>query len=105
MSEATKNNLSLAATGRTLTESDKAKISLARTGIKLSDETRSKISAATTARIGVSVIVKNINTNAELEYTSLTDAAKAIGVSRTAVKKVLDTGKTVKEQFIVTTKN
>jgi GIY-YIG catalytic domain/NUMOD3 motif len=105
VSEATKNNLSLAATGRILTESDKAKISKARTGIKLSDETRAKISAVTTARIGISVIVKNVNTNTELEYTSLTDAALAIGVSRTAVKKVLDTGKTVKEQFIVTTKN
>lgn len=105
VSEATKNNLSLAATGRILTESDKVKISLARKGIKLSDETRAKISAVTTARIGVPVIVKNVNTNTELEYTSLTDAALAIGVSRTAVKKVVDTGKTVKKQYIVTTKN
>lgn len=105
VSEATKNNLSLAARGRILTESDKVKISLARTGIKLSDETRAKISAVTTARIGVPVIVKNVDTNTELEYTSLTEAALAIGVSRTAVKKAMDTGKTVKKQYIVTTKN
>lgn len=94
MSEATKNNLSLAATGIILTESDKNKISIARKGIKLSDETRAKISTATIALIGVSVIVKDVNSNTELEYASLTDAAKAIGVSRTAVKKALDTGRT-----------
>lgn len=105
VSEATKNNLSLAATGRILTESDKNKISIARKGIKLSDETRAKISTATIALIGVSVIVKDVNSNTELEYASLTDAAKAIGVSRTAVKKALDTGRTVKGQYIVATKN
>jgi group I intron endonuclease len=105
VSEATRKNLSLAATGRILTESDKTKISVARKGIKLSDETRAKISAATIALIGVSVTVKNVNTNIELEYASLTDAAKAIGVSRTAVRKALDTGRTVKRQYIVATKN
>jgi len=105
VSEATRKNLSLAATGRILTESDKTKISIARKGIKLSDETRAKISAATIALIGVSVTVKNVNTNIELEYASLTDAAKAIGVSRTAVRKALDTGRTVKRQYIVATKN
>jgi len=105
VSEATRKNLSLAATGRILTESDKIKISIARKGIKLSDETRAKISAATIALIGVPVTVKNVNTNEELEYASLTDAAKAIGVSRTAVRKALDTGRTVKKQYIVATKN
>lgn len=104
MSETTRKNLSLAATGRILTESDKEKISIARKGIKISDETRAKISAATTALIGVSVTVKNVNTNTELEYVSLTDAAKAIGVSRTAVRKALDTGRAVKGQYIVATK-
>lgn len=105
VSEATRNNLSLAATGRILTEDEKNKISIARKGIKLSDETRAKISAATTALIGVSVTVKDINTTLEVEYASLTDAAKAIAVSRTAVKKALDTGRTVKGQYIVATKN
>lgn len=105
VSEETRNNLSLAATGRILTESDKIKISIARSGIKLSDETRAKISAATIALIGVSVTVKNVKTETELHYTSLTDAAKAIGVSRTAVRKALDTGRTVKGQYLVATKN
>ena len=103
MSEETRNNLSLAATGRILTESDKTKISIARRGIKLSDETRARISAATIALIGVSVTVKNVKTDTELHYASLTDAAKAIGVSgRTAVRKALDTGRTVKGQYLVT---
>jgi len=105
VSEETRNNLSLAATGRILTESDKTKISIARSGIKLSDETRARISASTIALIGVSVIVKNVKTDAELHYASLTDAAKAIGVSRTAVRKALDTGRTVKGQYVVATKN
>lgn len=105
VSEETRKNLSLAATGRILTESDKMKISVARKGIKLSNETRAKISASTTALIGVPVTVKDVNTNVTLEYTSLTDAAKAIGVSRTAVRKALDTGRTVKRQYIVATKN
>jgi len=35
--------------------------------------------------IGVSVIVKNINTQVETEYKSLTEAVEAINVSRTAV--------------------
>lgn len=105
VSEETRTNLSLAATGRILTEGDKTKISIARKGIKLSDETRAKISASTIALIGVSVTVKNVKTDTELHYASLTDAAKAIGVSRTAVRKALDTGRTVKGQYIVATKN
>lgn len=104
VSKDTRNNLSLAARGRILTESDKTKISIARKGIKLSDETRARISAATIALIGISVIVKNVKTDTELQYASLTDAAKAIGVSRTAVRKALYTGRTVKGQYIVATK-
>lgn len=105
MSEVIRNNISLAATGRKFTEWDKTKISITRTAIKLSDETRTRISAATIAIIGVSVIVKDVKTDTELHYASLTDADKAIGVSRTAVRKALDTGRTVKGQYLVATKN
>ena len=55
MSEETRKNLSLAATGRILTEEDKNKISSSRKGIKLSDETRAKISAAAISLNGVAV--------------------------------------------------
>ena len=105
VSEETRKNLSLAATGRILTEEDRKKISDARKGIKLSDETRAKLSAATKTLRGISVIIRDVNTNEELEFASLTDAGKAIGVSRTAIKKALDTGKPVKKQYIVATKN
>ena len=81
--------MSLSAKGRVLTDSYKKKISDSRLGSKLSNETRAKISATTAPLIGVPVIVKNINTNVEIEYINLTEAAKAIGVSRTAVKKAL----------------
>jgi hypothetical protein len=48
VSEATRKNISLAATGRILTEKDKNKISNSRLGVKLSDETRAKLSMAAT---------------------------------------------------------
>lgn len=99
VSEETRKNLSLAATGRILTEEDKKKISSSRQGIKLSDETRAKLSATAISLIGVPVIVKNLITLEEIEYTSLTEAAKAIGVSRTAVKKALITEKPIKKIY------
>lgn len=99
VSEETRKNLSLAATGRILTEEDKNKISSSRKGIKLSDETRAKISAAAISLNGVAVIVKNLITLEVIEYTSLTEAAKAIGVSRTAVKKAIISEKPVKKIY------
>lgn len=99
VSEETRKNLSLAATGRILTEEDKKKISSSRQGIKLSDETRAKLSAAAISLIGVPVIVKNLITLEVIEYTSLTEAAKAIGVSRTAVKKALISEKPIKKIY------
>lgn len=104
ISEETRNNLSLAATGRIFTEEDKKKLSEIRKGIKLSDETKARISAAATTLRGVTVIVKNINTNEELEFRSLTEAGKYIDVSRTAIRKCIDTGKPIKNKFIVATK-
>nr|QDG01229.1 GIY-YIG endonuclease [Scytalidium sp.] len=99
VSEETRKNLSLAATGRILTEEDKKKISSSRQGIKLSDETRAKISAAAISLKGVPVIIKNIITLEVIEYTSLTEVAKAIGVSRTAVKKAIISEKPIKKIY------
>lgn len=101
INEETRKNLSSAATGRVLTEEDKKKISDARKGITLSAETRSKISAVAVAHRGVAVKVKNINTDIEVEFASLTDAAKYIGVSRPAVKKYCDTGKLIQGIYLV----
>lgn len=96
-----KKKLSLAATAKVLTKQDKNKISDSRIGIKLSDETCYKVSAAFTSLIGVSVIVKNIKNKEEIEYTSLTKAAEAIGISRTAVKKVFDSEKVLKKTYYI----
>lgn len=104
VSDDTKKNLSIAATGRVLTEEDKQKISDARKGIILSADIRSKISSAAIALRGVTVIVKNVDTNEELEFASLTDAAKYIGVSRPAVRKYIDTNKLIQGTYLVTTK-
>lgn len=99
VSNDTRKNLSLAATGRILSEEDKDKISNKRLGVKLSEETKSKTSAAAISLIGVSVVVKNINTQVETGYRSLTEAAEAIGVSRTAVSKALSSGKPLKKKL------
>lgn len=96
--------MSLAATGRILTEEDRKKISDARKGIILSTETRSKIAAAAISLRGIAVVVKNINTNEELVFTSLTSAAEYIGVSRPAVKKYVNTKKLIRDIYLVVTK-
>jgi trimethylamine:corrinoid methyltransferase-like protein len=96
-----KKNLAQAAIGRVLSDAEKSKISASRKKIKFSAETRAKISATTSSLIGVPVIVKNIHTNLETEYINLTETAKAIGVSRTAVKKALDYGKILKKTYYV----
>jgi group I intron endonuclease len=104
VSENTKKNLSLAATGRILTEEDRKKISTSRKGIELSKEVRAKISASITSKIGIPVIIKNKNTMEEIEYINLTEAAKAIGVSRTSIKKALHSGKLIQKLYHVGTK-
>lgn len=77
----------------------------ARLGYKVSEETRLKNSRATTALIGIPVVVKNINTGQETEYVNLTEAAKDIGVSRTAVKKALDLNKCLKKIYVISKKD
>lgn len=76
----------------------------ARLGFKVSDETRSRNSLATTALIGIPVNVKNINTGEETDYINLTEAAKALGVSRTAVKRALDLNKCLKKTYSISKK-
>ena len=77
----------------------------ARLGFKASDSTRLRNSLATTALIGIPVTVKNINTGEQTEYINLTEAAKAIGVSRTAFKRALDLNKCIKKTYSVSKKN
>lgn len=100
----TKENLSKAALGRVLTEEEKNKISLSRLGKSLSLETRTKISEKMSKLIGISIVIKNVITNEEIEYNTLTEGAKSLGVSRTAVKKVLDTPKLLLKKYSVSTK-
>lgn len=73
----------------------------ARLGFKASVETRKKNSAATTALLGIPVVVKNVNTGEETEYVNLTEAGKALGVSRTAVKKSLDLNKCINKTYSI----
>jgi len=101
ISNKTLANLAEAAKGRVLSKEIRAKISKVRTGIKLSDETRAKLSAIGTAREGVAVEVTNITSCEINQYATLTQAAIALGVSRTAVKKAMDSGKVLKKNYLI----
>jgi len=102
-SEETRKNLSLAAKDRILSEADKKKISLSRLGSKMSLETRGKISASVSAFRGISVTVKDTKNNTEIKYPTLSKAAKAIGVSRTAVKKAAESKNMLKKTYYIIT--
>lgn len=104
--EETRLKLSAAATGRVLSEEAKAKISAARKGIKLSIETRAKLSAITTAKHGVAVEITNIETGEIVQYPTMTAAGAALGVSRPAIKKVIQdssrgTGKIFRGIYVI----
>jgi len=98
-------NLAKAAKGRILSKETRTKISIARLGIKLSNETRSKLSSIGAAKIGVAVEVTNIITNKIEDYETLTSAALALGVSRTSVKKAMNSGRILKKIYIIKSKN
>lgn len=93
LSAETRAKIADAATGRVLSEEAKSKISAARKGIKLSDETRAKLSAATAAIHGVAVEVTDTKTGATKQYPTMTEAGIALGVSRTTIKKTIQSGK------------
>lgn len=101
ISEETRKLLSLSATGRVFSDEDKLKLSEKRKGIKLSDVTRTKISEAAIKLRGVGVEVEDKILNTKLAYKSLTEAAKSIDVSRTAISKVLNTGKLIKNRYLI----
>lgn len=102
VSEESKKLLSKAAIGRILSDAVKNKISASHLGKKLSIKTRARISATITSLKCVPIFVKNIHTNIEKQYVNLTEAGKALGVSRTAVKKALDNRTILKKIYSVT---
>lgn len=99
LNEESKSKLSLAASSRVLTELEKEKLSNIRLGKKLSEITRKRISESITSQIGVSVIVKDLETQTEKSFDSLTRAAEYLGVSRTAVKKCCDQNSILKKKY------
>jgi len=104
-SDEARANLSEAATGRVLSEETKAKISDARKGIKLSDDTKLKISATTAFNIGVAVEIANIETGKSELFPTMTDAALALGISRTTVKNTIKSGKVFRNMYIIKLKD
>jgi group I intron endonuclease len=105
LSAETRAKLTSAATGRVLSDETRAKISVARKGIKLSDETRAKLSAAATAIQGVAVEVTNIKTGEINYFSTMTEAATALGVSRTAIRKTIQSGKILRDNYSIKLKD
>ena len=105
LSDEARANLAASATGRVLSEDTKAKISAARSGIKLSVETRAKLSAATAAIHGVSVNVTNIETGDTEQFSTMTGAARYLGVSRTTIKNIVRTGKIFRGSYSIELKD
>ena len=101
VSDSTRENLSKAATGRILNPELRKKLSEERKGIKLSSITRAKISKAAVALRGVTVSVKDLETSITTVYSSLTEAAIALGVSRTAVRKAADLNRHIRKRYFV----
>ena len=71
----------------------------------LSDEVRNRKALSTvnaTAARRISIIVKDIITNDKSEYASLTEADKALGVSRASVSQALLNNRLLKKTYFVT---
>ena len=101
VSNSTREKLSKATTGRILSPELREKLSEVRKDIKLSSITRAKISKAAVALRGVTVSVKDLETSTTTVYTSLTEAAIALGVSRTAVRKAVDLNRHIRNRYSV----
>jgi group I intron endonuclease len=97
----TRIKLAAAAKGRILSEKARAKISIARLGIKLSAETRAKLSLASSLNIGKAVKVVNTNTQNIQRFSTITEAAAAINVTRTTIAKAIKSGKKIKNIYEV----
>lgn len=78
---------------------DKAKLSEIRKGIKLSSSTRKKISEKIISLIAVAVVITDIENNIDKQYSNLAEAANAIGISRTAIKKPCVSGNMLKKDI------
>lgn len=71
----------------------------------LSDEVKARKSISTlnaTKARKIAIIVKNNNNNEEFEYASLTEAGKALGVSRAAISQALLYNRLIKKTYLVT---
>jgi group I intron endonuclease len=101
VSSNTRANLAKAALARVLSEETKINISVAKIGVKLSEETKAKLSDVGAKIRGVSVEIVNTITGEIKQYLTLTSAGLALGVSRTAIKKAIISGKIIKKTYIV----
>ena len=80
----------------------RAKMSQAKLGRRHTEETRAKMSAARQNNPnGTKVLINNIKTGESFKYESISDAAKAIGVSRITIKNYLISNKLLKNTYFI----
>ena len=97
----TKAKLAKSATGRVTSEETKKKLSLSHTGKKISLYKKKKLSAITTNRVGISIIVRKISNNSLNNYPSITEGAKALGVSRATIRKAIKLSRVIKKDYLI----
>jgi hypothetical protein len=68
-------------------------------------EIKRQSTANATAAIRIAIVVEDTKTNEKTEYISLTEAGKALGVSRAAVSQALLSNRMLKKRYIITRKN
>lgn len=71
----------------------------------LSDEVRNRKMLSTvnaTAGRKITIVAENINTNEKSEYLSLTEAGKALGVSKASVSQPLLNKRLIKKTYLIT---
>nr|AKM22576.1 hypothetical protein [Cordyceps militaris]AKM22587.1 hypothetical protein [Cordyceps militaris]AKM22598.1 hypothetical protein [Cordyceps militaris]AKM22609.1 GIY-YIG endonuclease [Cordyceps militaris]WLN31622.1 hypothetical protein [Cordyceps militaris] len=105
ISEEHKKILSSAHLGKEVSQEVRDKLSLAMTNYKknnpLSTEALANIKAKTTEREGKPVRLLNIKTNETLDFSTLTEAGKYLGIKRQAVRNAINRRSIVKNQYRV----
>lgn len=103
ISEEHKEILSLVHTGKVVSQETRNRLSLATTNHKknnpLTPEALANIKAKTTEREGVAVSLLNTQTNEVVDFPTLTQAGKYLGVKRQAIRNAIKRGSLIKSLY------
>ena len=77
------------------------KNSVSRLGKKLSKDTINKLSTIAINKIGIPIKVRQLSTGETKHYATLTERAKALAVTRAAIKKALKFSRLIKKDYSI----